>query len=470
MKNKNGLRSSLLLAMGSLLLFISACKNNNTVTDIEGNVYKTIVVGDQVWMAENLYVSTFRNGDPIPEAKSEAEWKKYGEASQPAWCYYGNDKAKGKIYGKLYNWYAVNDPRGIAPAGWHLPVEAEWETLIDNFGGGKKAGENMKSITGWENSGNGTNKSGFQGFPGGHCLFDGRFEDIGKGCYWWSATTTDFNSAFACIIGSINNMVNIFPEEVPRGLSVRCLRDNSPVNSIDSLNKPSGETEQRDTASAENKADENPLTQYKQSLPPSEGYIAVLNNDGKWGFVYEDGKVLIECQYEGVSSFKNGKAVVKKSSDEDWQTKYHYIDANGNDLGLFFSQIDGTSCAEATVAISDVLVQTDFLKNCPDGVMSVYYQGDEGSGGETFYPNINIEQLIAKLANTDTEFGPIYKKFDGSSLEFKDGDFNIYITVNKNADGIVTSVNFSKNYHSMGSHKTFTPKGTGVMVSEGTGA
>ena len=248
------------------------------------------------------------------------------------------------------------------------------------------------------------------------------------------------------------------------------VNENSDENSINSLTKSNGETEQRDTVSAENKADENPLTQYKQSLPPSEGYIAVLNNDGKWGYVYEDGKVLIECQYEGVSSFKNGKAVVKIASDVDWQTKYRYIDANGNDLGLFFSQIDGTSCDEATVAISDILVQTDFLRNCSDGVMSVYYQGDEGSGGETFYPNINIEQLIAKLARTDTEFGPVYKKFDGNSLEFKDGDFNIYITVNKNSEGIVTSINFSRNYHSMGSHKIFTPKGTGVMVSEGSGA
>lgn len=235
MKKKDGLKISLFLLMGSMLLLLSACKNNNTVTDREGNEYKTIVVGDQVWMAENLDVSTFRNGDSIPEAKSEAEWKKYGENSQPAWCYYGNDKTKGKIYAKLYNWYAVNDPRGIAPAGWHLPVDAEWRTLIDNFGGESKAGENMKSTSGWENGGNGINKSGFQGFPGGHCLFDGRFEDIGKGCYWWSATTTDFNSAFACITGSLNNMVIIFPEELPRGLSVRCIRDNSPVNANSSV-------------------------------------------------------------------------------------------------------------------------------------------------------------------------------------------------------------------------------------------
>jgi hypothetical protein len=249
------------------------------------------------------------------------------------------------------------------------------------------------------------------------------------------------------------------------------VNENSENNSNNSSTKPNGETERRDTVSAENKAAEVPLTQYKQSLPPSEGLIPVRNKDDKWGYVNSDGKVRIECQYEGVSSFKNDKAVVKISSDEDWQKNYHYIHANGNDLGLFFSQIDGTSCAEASVTISDIgLEQTDFLRNCPDGIRSVNYQGDEGSSGETFYPNVNIEQLIDKLARTDNEFGPIYKKFNGSSLEFKDGDVNISITVNKNAEGIVTSIDFSRNYHSMGTHKTFKPKEIGVMVSEHSGA
>jgi uncharacterized protein (TIGR02145 family) len=262
MKKKAGLRISLFMAMVSLLLLISACKNSNTVTNREGNVYKTIDIGDQVWMAENLDVSTFRNGDLIPEAKSAEEWKKFGETGKPAWCYYGNDKANGKIYAKLYNWYAVNDPRGIAPAGWHLPGEAEWRTLIDNLGGENQAGENMKSTTGWENDGNGTNKLGFQGFPGGHCLFDGRFEEIGKSCYWWSTTTTDFNSAFACSIGSLNNMVIIVPEELPRGLSVRCLKDTSAFNSK-SISSVTSESETPDPIPQEAGLSNSQISEFK---------------------------------------------------------------------------------------------------------------------------------------------------------------------------------------------------------------
>ena len=95
---------------------------------------QTVTIGTQVWMTKNLDASTFRNGDSILQAKSEEEWKKAGENKQPAWCYHNNDPSSSAIYGKLYNWYAVNDPRGLAPAGWHVPSSEEWETLIDVIG------------------------------------------------------------------------------------------------------------------------------------------------------------------------------------------------------------------------------------------------------------------------------------------------------------------------------------------------
>ena len=140
---------------------------------------QTITIGTQVWMTKNLDVATFRNGDPIPQAKTNEEWEKAGENQQPAWCYYDNDPANGAKYGKLYNWYAVNDSRGLAPSGYHIPSDAEWTILTDFLGGEKVAGTKMKSTDFWAdyegNSGNGTNESGFSGLPGGYRYFNGTF-------------------------------------------------------------------------------------------------------------------------------------------------------------------------------------------------------------------------------------------------------------------------------------------------------
>ena len=128
---------------------------------------QTVTIGKQVWMTKNLDVSTFRNGDPIPEAKTNEAWKAAGENKQPAWCYYDNDPKNGTKYGKLYNWYAVNDPRGLAPAGYHIPTDAEWTVLTDYLGGEDVAFKKMKSPSGWVKKGNGTNSSGFSGLPAG---------------------------------------------------------------------------------------------------------------------------------------------------------------------------------------------------------------------------------------------------------------------------------------------------------------
>jgi uncharacterized protein (TIGR02145 family) len=100
-----------------------------------------VKIGTQVWMSKNLDVSTFRNGEAIPEAKSKEEWAKAGVNRQPAWCYYDNDSKNGKVYGKLYNWYAVNDSRGLGPKGYHIPSDAEWTILTDMLGGEKIAGQ-----------------------------------------------------------------------------------------------------------------------------------------------------------------------------------------------------------------------------------------------------------------------------------------------------------------------------------------
>lgn len=182
-----------------------------------------VTIGDQVWMAENLNVDKFRNGDPIAHAKTKEAWKKAEDNKQPAWCYYDNGPANGEKYGKLYNWYAVNDPRGLAPMGWHVPSDEEWATLTDHLDDG--AGTKMKSNSGWNDNGNGTNESGFSGLPGGFRGLNGSFNGIGEFGGWWSATELDTVSAWGRYLSYSNGSVS--GDQGPKGLGlfVRCLRD-----------------------------------------------------------------------------------------------------------------------------------------------------------------------------------------------------------------------------------------------------
>jgi len=191
--------------------------------------YNSVKIGNQVWMSENLNVSTFRNGDPIPEAKTAEEWKKAGEKKQPAWCYYDNDPANGAKYGKLYNWYAVSDSRGLAPTGWHIPSDAEWTKLTDFLGGIDArvliTGAKMKSKNGWYDNGNGNNSSGFSGLPGGYRYGSGAFGGVGGYGYWWSSTEDGTGSAWLRTLVYSNGNVYRGYDYKGGGFSVRCLRD-----------------------------------------------------------------------------------------------------------------------------------------------------------------------------------------------------------------------------------------------------
>jgi uncharacterized protein (TIGR02145 family) len=146
--------------------------------------FNEVTIGTQVWMSENLNVDHFRNGDPIPEAKTDEEWAEAYKKMQPAWCYYDNDPANGAKYGKLYNWHAVNDARGLAPTGYRIPSDEDWGKLTAFLGRNAVAGKKMKSTSGWLKRGNGNNRSGFSGLPGGHR--SGQFSALGIMGYWWS--------------------------------------------------------------------------------------------------------------------------------------------------------------------------------------------------------------------------------------------------------------------------------------------
>jgi len=184
-----------------------------------------VQIGNQQWMLENLGADYFRNGDAIPQAETHEAWLLAGENKQPAWCYLENDKANGQKYGKLYNWYAVNDARGLAPVGWHVPTDLEWKMLSNQIGGEDFAGEKMKSSSGWNNHGNDFNSTGFTGLPGGYRSGSGSFNSVGNNGIWWSASEANGADAWARELANSNASLSRYDYTKDYGFSVRCVRD-----------------------------------------------------------------------------------------------------------------------------------------------------------------------------------------------------------------------------------------------------
>jgi uncharacterized protein (TIGR02145 family) len=212
----------------------SVPSNSSSVTDADGNTYTTVSIGTQVWMKENLKTSKYRNGNAITTNLTDVDWQ---NTTIGAYAIYNNDAANNTTYGKLYNWYAVADARGLCPAGWHVPSDAEWTTLENFLGGASVAGGKMKS-TGTIVAGTGlwyspnqdaTNSSGFTGLPGGgrsgNGASSGGYGAIGYSGFWWSSTETSspnvwgrYLNYFYGFSGRSGNLKRI-------GSSVRCLRD-----------------------------------------------------------------------------------------------------------------------------------------------------------------------------------------------------------------------------------------------------
>ena len=209
----------------------SGCIGTPPADSIIRECFMLITIGTQTWTRENLNVTKYRNGDVIPEVQDKTEW---ANLTTGAWCYYNNITSNGIIYGKLYNWYAVNDPRGLAPKGYHIPTDAEWTTLTTYLGGLSVAGTKMKSTTswddfifnGWPNNGNGTNTSGFTGLPGGYRYFiNGDFLGIGAQGGWWSSSEYLTFYALTRNLSSSSAIVNNYYIDKQYGYSVRCLKD-----------------------------------------------------------------------------------------------------------------------------------------------------------------------------------------------------------------------------------------------------
>jgi uncharacterized protein (TIGR02145 family) len=202
-----------------------------TVTDIDGNVYKTVTIGKQVWMAENLKTTKYNDGSIIPLITDKYKW---AALTTPGYCFYGDNASHKNTDGALYNWYAVKSGK-LCPAGWHVPTDEEWTTLLTVLGGDLLAGGKLKEkgTTHWMSPNTGaTNSSGFTALPsglrnpGGLYDYSGIFSSIGMLGYWWSSTKDTSTEAYYCFMlysssGVVRGVVNN-----QFGLSVRCLKDN----------------------------------------------------------------------------------------------------------------------------------------------------------------------------------------------------------------------------------------------------
>lgn len=213
----------------------TSSEDDGTLTDIDGNVYQVVKIGDQWWMAENLRVTHYRNGDEIPKVTDNSEW---ADLNSGAYCYYDNNDENADIYGSLYNWYAVNDNRNIAPEGWHVPSDNEWKQLeiylgmssqdadSSGFNRGTDEGNKLKSTSGWKNNGNGTDDYGFAALPCGNRDYPDGFM-YGEEYYakFWSSTAYDDNDAWFRHLYYLDMKIirYIIPKQY--GLSVRLVKD-----------------------------------------------------------------------------------------------------------------------------------------------------------------------------------------------------------------------------------------------------
>ena len=183
-----------------------------------------VVIGTQTWMSENLNVEHYRNGAIIPQVQDKNEWSNLNTG---AWCYYENDSIKGKTFGKIYNWYAVNDSRGLAPEGWHTASDTEWTKLISYLGDYLVAGGKLKDERFWETPNTGaTNESGISVLPSGLRYDSGDFNFIGVFAYFWSCSESDNETSWVRLLSYKNTVVFRLNSYKRDGLSVRCIKDN----------------------------------------------------------------------------------------------------------------------------------------------------------------------------------------------------------------------------------------------------
>ena len=179
----------------------------------------------QVWMTDNLNKVVFNNGDSIPEAKSSSDWLDAGKAGKPAWCWYsfGNENDSSKV--RLYNYFAVTDARGLAPSGWHIPSQEEFDALITNFGGKKIAGKNDLASNQWGSSTEKAYRMGQNSTRTGMRNFVGAFSNVNDFGYWWSSTSRVNGNAWHFVLNHKTSLAKTSFSQQMNGFAVRCIKD-----------------------------------------------------------------------------------------------------------------------------------------------------------------------------------------------------------------------------------------------------
>ena len=228
--------------------FSVRCIKGKYINEISNTILQNVKIGRKVWTSNNLNVNTYRNGDTIRHARTPEEWQDAASKGEGAWCYYNYHPKIGAIYGKFYNWYAVNDKRLLAPLGYHIPSDSEWSALNEYLEKSSNDVVNLISKSELVAKGNGNNKSGFNGIAGGFLSQEGKFYNIDSKGYWWSSSDSDSTSALICVLGHIdkndsmstkggkndrfmrtkggkNNRFKSTKGGKNYGFSVRCLRD-----------------------------------------------------------------------------------------------------------------------------------------------------------------------------------------------------------------------------------------------------
>jgi len=195
-----------------------------TVSDIDGNIYKTVTIGTQIWMAENLKTTKFKDGSLVPLITDNTAWK---NLTTSAYCWYKNDLSNKNIYGALYNWYAVNTGK-LCPSGWHVPSDGEWTVLAAYLGGDAIAGGKLKEsgLSHWNSPNDGaTNVSGFTALPAGVKVTDSRlFVEIGRYGFFWSSVGLG-STAFYRQVEFDTTLLFMVNEPKTTGMSIRCIKD-----------------------------------------------------------------------------------------------------------------------------------------------------------------------------------------------------------------------------------------------------
>jgi uncharacterized protein (TIGR02145 family) len=221
------MKKAFLLVIVAYFSGVSCTESNKKSTETETNdvVKNEITIGNQVWMGKNLNVTVFQTGDSIPEAKTESEWKQYAELEQPAWCYYENVSGEKGNYGKIYNWYAINDYRGLAPEGWRIPDDMDWSQLVEELGGSAAAGRTLKGRNFWNSGQSGNNESGFAAYPVGVRSGSGDFGFEGEAALWWTNSEVSKREAIFVLLGGIENGIVLDTGIKNSGMPVRCIKD-----------------------------------------------------------------------------------------------------------------------------------------------------------------------------------------------------------------------------------------------------